>query len=342
MLSGTFAPITVSAAVSKISKNYGGISVDPDYDWKDTDSDESTPPVWGDTSTGKIYGNTTTTSLAARVEGDKIADLVSFAVAFKYYGVDFEGDKDRNNKEITSKQSTTDLGVYANATPIDGLGLSLGYSIQFGAYEKKNDIVGVPPDLTVTGEGSPWHGVDLRVNYTGIDKLGITFNNNASFLAVKGKDVTDGKTVIPGIGIWTKHHDAVTGANPVPAYDEYYLSGQYGSKFEESWFALYNALGLKYALSDALTADLQVANKLGIASGKAEGKDGPKCTTDIFGVYAGVTYTVAPGATIRGGFDIKSTAYETYTGSNDLGLGDKTFKAGEFQFGIPLALKVEW
>ena len=108
----------------------------------------------------------------------------------------------------------------------------------------------------------------------------------------------------------------------------------------ESYLGLYNALGVKYAVTDSLTADLQAANQLGIFSLDWE-EEAVQSVTDYFGLYAGVTYTVFETekirASLRGGVAAKlsSFSYQDPT-TKDI------HKAGILDFGIPIGVKVEF
>jgi hypothetical protein len=345
----SFAPITVSASIgnvfAKAEKASDSLLTSGTSGWTIENDDGSIDyvnpttytgskvPVWGKKTGRLIVGEETTSNFGIRVEGAKIADLVTVAVTFKNINGEFKADNAAWKKylgqaanasgydgDVYEKLNISDLGVYADITPIDGLGIGFGYTAQFSTSSAKYGTSA----SEVKAENPFWNGIDLRVNYSGIENLGITFNNNVSFSTVKGKNVSDGKTVVNEFG---------TGVD---------LDSPNGGKGSASWFALYNALGAKYALSDAITIDAQFSNALGVADSKYDGKQYVKYTTDIFAAYAGLTYTVVPGATLRGGLAAKSTSYETYTGHEDLLGTNKTYKTGKFEIGIPLGLKVEW
>jgi hypothetical protein len=253
----------------------------------------------GDVSKTRLNG-------AFRVSGEKVADLVTFDVIYKFHGGDantFDGTA--TPQPDGSGVSSHSFGVYANLFVVDGLDIGLGYSGLFRSYEDQKT-----PAATLTRSGPFYNGIDLRFAYTGIDKLTITFNNNISLAGAEGDN--DANTTIYGV-------DGSTSL------------GASGSK--DSWFALYNALGFNYQLSDKLTASLQFANKLGTRTQESTGYKN-EVSNDRFGAAAFASYAFSSNVTIAAGLDFLHNSTSTkITGTSDANVGRMTL-------GIPLYLKI--
>jgi hypothetical protein len=93
------------------------------------------------------------------------------------------------------------IGLYAGLNFVENLGLSIGYTANFEAYEAgayhdpANTDVNPVKTTPITFTSPFYSGIDIRLNFSGIDKIGLTFNNNISLASVKGEEIKkDGKT----------------------------------------------------------------------------------------------------------------------------------------------------
>jgi hypothetical protein len=81
------------------------------------------------------------------------------------------------------------IGAYVGVNGIENLAVSGGYTVNFNAYEagsfvdEKGDITKSKP---VTYNAPIYSGVDLRLGFSGIDRIGLKFHNNVSFAGVNG------------------------------------------------------------------------------------------------------------------------------------------------------------
>jgi hypothetical protein len=235
------------------------------------------------------------------------------------------------------------FGLYANWTPLEGFGISAGYSGLLQSWENPKNTTTNPPPYAMDDHRLSlyekvvfpfYSGVDLRLNYTGVDKLSITFNNNVSFASVAG----------------TAQADEI--AKKQYSYGWAYRSSinEAGSLVDgsEDYLGLYNALGVKYTVSEALAVDVQAANQLGIFTynGKGNGVSlTTKATTNYLGGYGGVTYTIVRPNGVKGsircGVAVKWSSY-SYQDPTVGTLEKPVYEAGYVDFGIPVGLKIEF
>ena len=177
-----------------------------------------------------------------RISGESILNRITFDAIYRMKGGDpdtkYSFDKVYNNTSGVIQpdgagRTAHTFGLYANILNVPGFGFGLGYSGYIRIFEA-NDNTG--PE-TITKTGPLFSGIDLRLQYKGIEKLTITFNNNISFAGVKRES---GDNIVIGV-----------------------LYSPLTNDTAQKWFALYNALGLDYMLSDKLTASFQIANRFG-------------------------------------------------------------------------------
>jgi len=182
------------------------------------------------------------------------------------------------------------FGVYAGLNIVENLGLSVGYTGNFLQNEKQEE-----PDGTTTKPfdliNPLWSGIDIKVKFTGINKLSLTFNNNISFAAVKaGDEITK------------------TGTNVIIGLDgnDFHLSGDLKDA-NQSWFAYNAVLGANYALSDRLSVTFALMNLLGVYSSDSKRE--------------GTGYSTTAKSTITKD-ELRSSIHAEYTvGNVTVGLG---------------------
>jgi len=180
-----------------------------------------------------------------RVSGEKIANRITFDAIYKLRGGD-PNDLDNYDPDGNpggTLQPNGDgifshvFGLYANILAVPNFGFGLGYSGYLKVFEATLDKT---TGEATTKSGPLFSGIDLRLVYTGIKNTTITSHNNVSF-ANAGTSSADAVS----IGVW--------GQNLLPDY-------------AQSWFALYNALGVNYRINSQLSASFQIANRLGIVT----------------------------------------------------------------------------
>ena len=278
-----------------------------------------------------------TTNYGFRLESTQIADLVTVAVLYKYGElVRIKHDPQQNPvfNQFDMKRQNHEFALYFNLQPLPNLGISAGYSGLIENWSSKYiiKIDSMPSWIADEEVYKYWyaqygktempfyHGVDLKMFYSGIPKLGITFNNNVTFSTVNAYEPDGGKLYRPG-WIYAQYLQDVTDR-------------------KEQYIGLNNVLCLKYNIGDSLTADLQLANQLGIFSLLWTGGSAVSFANNL-GLYAGIIYRIWEKeifkASVQCGFALAMRSYQyqnAYTG--------KKYNAGYLDFGIPLGIKLEF
>ena len=93
-----------------------------------------------------------------------------------------------------------------------------------------------------------FHGIDLRANYSGIEKIIFNTQNNISFASAKGSDT-----------------DIVYGLRPSGTYsaNDYFASPYLKKEESDKWFYVYNTLGVRYELSANVYFHAGIASRFG-------------------------------------------------------------------------------
>jgi hypothetical protein len=335
LVDAIFEPVTVSASVSGL---FSQLELPFGSPWV---SDEGTRLTGQDTTHEPLFNRNI--SGALRVEGAKLADLVSVAGVYKYT----EADTTKDNAEAESmlldeKVRCHAFGIYFNITPLAGLGITAGYSGLLPLWEAPVTQTHLDNQAAEDHRLSAYsdtiqpfyNGADLRASYSGIDDLRITFNNNVSFASVKGTADYHKKYSV-GWAYETELNATKDDTNPG------------GEGRTENYLGIYNALGLAYQLSPALSLDLQIANQLGLFTLDFVTIDGEagtlKSSTNVLGSYAGFSYVIpsqktSAKATLHAGLACKWSAYQYQRLDNNYTID----QAGYLDFGIPLEVKVEF
>jgi hypothetical protein len=129
---------------------------------------------------------------------------------------------------------THNFGIYTNILDVAGFGFGLGYSTWLKTYEgnlRKNGIF-------IPKTGPMFNGFDLRIQYTGINKLVITSFNNVSF----------GSTAISSV------NNDVIGVTGV----------HLPNNTSQDWFALFNSVTVVYNITSRLIVSAQAASRYGL------------------------------------------------------------------------------
>jgi len=180
---------------------------------------------------------------SVRISGERIADLLTFDAIYRFKGGDPNTINSYDEDYFPGGVIQPDglgitahiFGVYANILNVSNFGIGLGYSGYTKIFEEDRDST-----VFIINRNGPLHnGIDLRLQYTGINKLTITSANNFSFASVK-RSTEDPQWAIGVLG------------TPLP------------TGTSQRWIAIYNSIGLDYELSDQLKASLQIGNRYGV------------------------------------------------------------------------------
>jgi len=259
-----------------------------------------------------------------RISGNRIADLVTFDAIYKFRGGDLDSDDNLaqpDGKGVVSHN----FGIYANLHVLDTLGIGLGYTGLVRAYEKYE--IG---DTSYDRFGPYFSGIDIRLQFTGINRLRLTMHNNISFAVVNGADPND-KMVYGVLGN--------SFSNPTSPPTQGALidnTNTIGFDESESWFGLYNAIGARYNLTDALHLNVDVGNRLGIVTNTLNEQKNERLSNS-FGAALWAGYSVNRNVSLQGGvrFLVQSFAHKY---EQDPNLNDESW--GTFTFAVPLRVMI--
>jgi hypothetical protein len=256
---------------------------------------------------------------AFRVSAKGIADIVDFDVIYKLRSVDPTTDTNLTSPKQPDGKGIWEhaFGLYANLNIIDGLGIGLGYSGSVRAQETDTNAGDIRTEYPYL------NGIDLRFKLSMIEKLTVTFNNNISFSAVTNDD--DLKTDKYGVLYTTAG---------------FTNSGTRDKEYKDSYLALYNHLALSYAITDALSANVSIGNKL-LAYNSTDDHDETKqivtdITTDEFMGTAYAAYSFTRNVSMQAGLAFKVTG-NTWKQTDQTAMED-----GLFTFGIPIRFAIRF
>ncbi|MDR0584657.1 MAG: hypothetical protein LBG57_09970 [Treponema sp.] len=272
--------------------------------------------VSGDVSNITGVGNTSYNEVGAalRVSGEKIADLISFDAIYKIYGGDPETDQAGNLPDQPDGLGLWghNFGLIANVSLFDTLGITAGYSGY--AYTREKDT-----NTSQTYVYPYYNGIDLRVDFSGVDKLLVSFNNNISFSTFKGDNDQDRDYGVDAVVPYRGWNDA--------------------TDVSAGYLGLYNGLGVKYNITDSLFATLNLANLLKSTTVTDESGTDTITTVwseDTFRAYAGAGYAFGDHVLLETGlvFDVGGESLDISNASA------ASYNGGTFTFAIPIRFKV--
>jgi hypothetical protein len=156
------------------------------------------------------------------------------------------------------------LGAFVGLHLIENLGISVGYTVNFNAYETggylPNDDRAFPErSQPVTWNAPVYSGIDIRVKYDGIDKLGLIFNNNISFASVKSKKMENGYNPVVTASLLNE--------GKVAGFDNMNTFGQGFDTYEgtdESWFHWEGELKASLGFIEGVGITVHLADRLGV------------------------------------------------------------------------------
>jgi len=233
------------------------------------------------------------------------------------------------------------LGAYVGLNIVENLGLSIGYTANFTKVETKQEQKD-PTEaksawVAYETENPIWSGVDIKVSFNGIDKLGINFNNNISFASAEGVAKN-----------WAKES---AGYTRIFGLDGKSMNIPDKTSLTQNWFAYNAVLAVSYSLTDNLGVTLSFFNQLGVYTVEDEDKTNSNAvktskvttTADDFRTALVASYgvgNVSFGLGIQLWIDSNSSEGETKV-TGDYGYtttSKSTFST--VQFAVPIFFKV--
>ena len=262
----------------------------------------------------------------ARVSTD-LADLLTLDVIYRFHGNDRNTFEDENGRAEPDGlgRSTHLVGFVTRLHLIDTLGISFGYSVLIP--NREDSRVGVT-DTIIEHRDPILHGIDLRLNFNAIDRLAITLNNNVSFSVFRGtNDVNVHDHFINNFNVYF-------GSPSVIASDN-------GREIRQNYFAMYNLLGVRFALTDNMAVNLHLQNTLRRFNTNDNSLDAPERTVTRFQnqfigqavAEYGITNNVLVGGGL--GFIFNHTSLDA-TGANSAA----NYGVGTFTFSVPLRIRM--
>jgi len=275
-------------------------------------------------------GSKSSIESAFMLSGKNLGPL-TFDVFYAVKGKD-ENTGSRGDGTTTTGYWDNTLGFYAGIDVVKGLGLSVGYTAAFRKFETAQ-VLKDPLDDTkgfwVYEVQNPFYsGIDIKVKFTGVDKLSVTFNNNISFAAVEGAKAEKDDTRIMGI------------------------SGSIlGEDQKEGGFVYDVILGVSYSITPSLSATFALGNNMKVFT--TESKSTSYGTTtetnnmtiaDEFRIsvhadynVGNITFGIGLNLGVEGTTDDNETK-STWTG----GSSTTTYKSTDntVRFSVPLFFKV--
>jgi len=154
--------------------------------------------------------------------------------------------------------------------------------------------------------------VDLRLQFTGINRLTISSNNNFSFADAKGNADERIQSI------------SITGIRPLLATES------------ENWFALYNTLSINYQLTSKLTAALQAVNSYGKYYIENNGNN-ETVITNTLGITSFIAYQFNESIFVQAGlqFYIDWYNYQSVPVNNNIN-GNMVY------FAVPLRFRINF
>jgi hypothetical protein len=221
------------------------------------------------------------------------------------------------------------VGAYIGLNIVENLGLSLGYTANFDVYETTAFLVPPETDWTKAKErkytAPIFSGIDIHASYSGIDKIGLTFNNNISLAGAKATKLE---------GDWTEGVLDLDGG--------LYSLGTGEDSKSVDWFHWNSELKANLGFIEGVGLTLHLGNQLGTTTRNGSGGGVTTKSTRTFNEFRVSLFAdhgvgaVTVGAGID--FGVKSRSYET----EDSTAGATTYKASSdvTYFGIPILFRV--
>ena len=297
-------------------------------------------------------------NFAFRVESAPIAGFLTVAAVYKHSSSFKHKIFDPTDLVMQAfaladiTRSSHAYGLYFGLT-LDTLNISLGYSGLHQTWTNPHFQSVVSRDkITDPSDRDNWfsrfsetrfplyHGVDLRLFYTGVRRFTFTFNNNVSFARARGISSAEAAQGIYAVG-WAYSDFLGNTADRFFGTPQHQLPNHGdGANRSELYLGLFNAIGVRYAISEQFLAEVSIASQLGRFSLDWEGGDAVS-TTHYLGAYLGVRYSFFDiagrmSATIRGGLDLRLSSFSHQAASLEGTMPIHT--AGVFQASLPISV----
>jgi len=288
----------------------------------------------------------------------KPVDAISFDLFYSVVG----SDDDTRARPVNGPNYTAPeaywrnlIGAYVGIDAIENLALSVGYTVSFNAYEAGSYLdpaqntfalaAGVDPGIygqAVTVNAPVYSGIDLRVGYSGIDKIGLKFLTNVSFANTGKGEKIDG------------YKDKIS-----LAFDEGNGAGHLPEGRTEDWFSwhaiLQSKLGfidgvdLEVSLGNLLTVNSATVKKDNLTAGVVTSTDDHsyKTTSNEFRFVVGASYgvgNVTLGAALWLGLDttVVDNVEKNTTAAGSVSKTTTAGTANVVRFGVPVYFQVSF
>jgi len=161
------------------------------------------------------------------------------------------------------------LGAYIGIKGIENLVLSVGYTASFNVYEVGGYLCS-DADFTqskpVTYNAPIYSGIDLRLGYSGIEKIGLKFNNNVSFAGVNGDKVAEDTSATRDLHqfVYKEKINLLLNEKTVLAATD----KNAGDGLTQNWFHWQSMLQAKLGFIDGVDLEVGFMNGLGVLTEK--------------------------------------------------------------------------
>jgi len=125
-----------------------------------------------------------------------VGEMITFDLFYAVKGEDTDTlsrPADYFGYNAPSASWLNNLGAYVQIKGIENLAVSVGYSLYFKAYEEAGFLKNDGSTDPIQYIAPAYSGVDLRLAYTGIDKIGLKWINNFSFANAKADKIENGE-----------------------------------------------------------------------------------------------------------------------------------------------------
>ena len=293
---------------------------------------------------GAINAGQTRFGGGVRVSGEGIADQLNFDLTYKVRGGDDNRD-DSWDEDLNSTGNNQPDGRGAKShvlglafgfpTLVPNLSFSFAYTALFATFE---DTAPVPTsnDPLVTKTGPLYSGIDMNLRFTGIRGLRLTLQNNVSFARADEPVFNDDGQEIGQMV-------SVLGDTNLARYRS------------QSWFALYNALIARYAISEHMRADLELVHRMGIITenNSFDGRGSlltdwgtSRKTRNLLGASVYSTMELFSGILLQAGvslfYDTTSTTYSKYLDGGPTNAVTTSWSGGGLGIGLPIRVMITW
>jgi hypothetical protein len=230
-----------------------------------------------------------------------------------------------------------------------GFKIGAGYTAAFDVIEKTRVDPNDSNSATIEIVTPVFNGISLHLNFTAVPNLAISLNNNLSFAWQRGENEvntsTGGRLIVPmGYGIPGWHR-----AGTLPGLDSFagsfaaeldptYAGNMINTDQKDSWFALWNSLGVTYTVTPKASVTLALTNRLGVYDFVAKPEEYfAKWTTDNFQDGLSGNYAFSSNVSFAAGLNVSVWGMQA-----DITLDKQitTGKIGEVRLAIPILFKV--